>query len=140
MMKNDFVGTWRLESWENRREGETTYPFGQDAIGYITYTEEGYMSVAFMTSNRSNYTSGDFLGGSKEEKAAAAETHASYCGTYKIQGNTIIHSIEVSSFPNWVGTDQERFFEVEDKILTLSTAPILLAGKQQTAHLIWERA
>lgn len=141
MKQNHLVGTWRLASWENRSaDGQVTYPFGQDAARYITYTEDGYMFVAIMTASRPLFSSEDILGGSTEEKAAAAETYISYCGTYEIQGEKVIHHIEVSSFPNWVGSDQERIFELKEDKLLLSTRPLLLSGRQQTAHLVWERA
>jgi hypothetical protein len=139
MGQNNFVGTWRLVSWENRSTDATIYPFGQGAVGYIMYNEDGYMFVAIMTTNRPQFTSGDILGGSLEEKTAAAETHISYCGTYKVQRDRVIHHIEVSSFPNWVGVDQERIFEFKGNRLALSTPPLLHGGKQQSAHLVWER-
>lgn len=139
MVQNHLVGTWRLVSWENRSTDAITYPFGQNAVGYIMYNDEGYMFVAIMTTNRPQFTSGDILGGSLEEKVAAAETYISYCGTYEIQRDRVIHHIEVSSFPNWVGVDQERIFELKGNRLVLSTPPLLLGGKLQTAHLIWER-
>ncbi len=139
MVQNRFVGTWRLVSWENRSTDAITYPFGQDAVGYIMYNEDGYMFVAIMTTNRPPFVSGDILGGSLKEKAAAAETLISYCGTYEIQRDRVIHHIEVSSFPNWVGVDQERIFEFKENRLVLSTLPLLVGGKQQTAHLVWER-
>jgi hypothetical protein len=34
-------------------------------------------------------------------------------------------------FPNWVGSDQERWVELAGDRLTLSASPLLLAGKQQ---------
>jgi hypothetical protein len=141
MKQNHLVGTWRLASWENRSaDGQVTYPFGQDAAGYITYTEDGYMFVAIMTANRPLFTSEDPLGGNTAEKAAAAETYISYCGTYEIEGEKVIHHIKVSSFPNWVGSAQERIFELKEDKLLLSTRPLPLSGRQQTAHLVWERA
>jgi Lipocalin-like domain len=45
----------------------------------------------------------------------------------------------LSLFPNWEGADQERLVETDGKTMTLSTRPLLLAGKQQTAHLRWQR-
>ena len=34
--KNSIVGTWKLVSWENRTaDGQVSYPFGKEAIGYI---------------------------------------------------------------------------------------------------------
>ena len=53
-------------------------------------------------------------------------------------GDTVIHRVELSLFPNWVGVAQERLVEVKGNRLTLSTRPILLGGVRQTAHLIWE--
>ncbi len=47
--------------------------------------------------------------------------------------------VEVSFFPNWVGHDQERFFEFSGNRLALSTPPVLIEGRQQRAYLIWER-
>jgi hypothetical protein len=79
------------------------------------------------------------MGGSTEEKVAAADTYISYCGRYEIQGDKVIHSIEVSFFPNWIGVKQERIFEFDGDRLSLSTLPALLDGKQQTAHMIWKR-
>ena len=97
------------------------------------------MSVAIMTSNRPHFSLDDILGGSIEEKAFATETYLTYCGTYKIVEDKIIHQIEVSLFPNWTGIDQVRYFELKGNRLTLSTPLLLLRGKKQTAHLVWER-
>ena len=96
------------------------------------------MSVAIMGPTRAKFATGDLLGGSVEEKAQAAETYVSYCGRYEFRGDTVIHHVELSSFPNWVGVGQERLVELEGNRLTLSTRPILLGGMNQTAHLIWE--
>lgn len=140
MSQNPFVGTWRLISWEYRSaDGQVSNPFGQDFVGYIMYSEGGYMSVAIMSANRPKFASGDLWGGTTEEKVAAADTYVSYCGKYEVQGDKVIHYIDVSFFPNWSGVNQIRFFEFEGDRLSLSTPPFLVAGIQQTAHLIWER-
>ena len=140
MTTNALVGTWRLLSWETRSvDGHISYPFGQDAVGYITYNPDGYMFVAIMRPNRAKFVTGDLLRGSTEEKAQAAESYASYCGRYEFQGDRVMHYVELSLFPNWIGLSQERLVELAGNRLTLSTRPILLDGKQQTAHLVWER-
>ncbi|MDQ3894581.1 MAG: lipocalin-like domain-containing protein [Actinomycetota bacterium] len=141
MTPNPLIGTWKLLSWENRAaDGRVTYPLGKDAVGYIIYTDDGYMSVAIMSPHRTEFSSEDLLGGSAAEKAQAAETYVSYCGRYQLLGNRVIHHVELSLFPNWAGVDQERLVEVRGKTLTLSTPPILLAGTRQTARLVWESA
>ncbi len=140
MTSNPFVGNWRLLSWESRTaDGHVTYPMGDKLGGYIMYNEQGYMSVAFMSANRAAFASEDFRGASVEDKAEAFDTYFSYCGKYEIQGQKVLHHIEVCIFPNWTGVTQERFFDLTENKLSLSTAPFLLHGSQQTSHLIWER-
>jgi hypothetical protein len=141
MTSNPLIGTWRLLSWENRSlvDGQVSYPLGTDAVGYIMYNEDGYMFVAIMGPNRPKFAADDLLSATKEEEAQAEETYVSYCGRYEFHGETVVHHVELSLFPNWVGVDQERLVEVRGNRLTLSTRPILLGGIQQTAHLIWER-
>lgn len=140
MAENEFIGSWRLVSSEVRdSDGHVSYPYGQDAVGYIMYAADGYMSAQIMKANRSNFANGGILTGSKEEHAMASESYLAYCGKYEIQVNKVIHYIEASLFPNWVGTIQERFFEFKGDRLVLSTPPLVSGGKQGTAHLIWER-
>ena len=140
MMQN-FVGTWRLKSFELRSsDGQVSYPFGQDAKGYLLYAQDGYMSVAFMRADRPNYISSDPMAGSLEEKAGAADSFYGYCGRYEFEGDTVTHHIGVSFFPNWCGIDQVRLYHFDGDHLTLSTPPFLVSGIQQTAHLIWEKA
>jgi hypothetical protein len=138
--QNLLIGAWKLKSFEIRSiDDEVSYPFGRDSKGILIMTANGYWSVAVMGANRRQFLSGDVLGGSSEEKAAAAETYISYSGPYEIRGNKVVVHPEVSFFPNWVGKDIERFFELEGDILDFRTSPMLIGGRQQTAHLVWER-
>jgi Lipocalin-like domain len=140
VVRDALVGTWRLVVWENRNaDGRVTYPLGEDAEGLIMYGDDGYMFVAIMRARRVPFDAGDLLRGSAEEKAQAAETYVSYCGRYDFEGDRVVHHVELSLFPNWVGADQERLVEIAGNRLTLSTRPMLLEGTKQTAHLIWER-
>jgi hypothetical protein len=140
MASNPLIGTWKLLSWENRSlDGQVTYPLGEDAVGYISYTPDGYVFVAMMRSGRTQFTSGDLLRASAQEKVRAAETYVTYCGRYEFYGDTVVHHVELSLFPNWVGVDQERLVEIAGNRLTVSTRPMLLEGTQRSGHLVWER-
>jgi hypothetical protein len=120
-------------------DGQISYPFGQEAAGYVMYQPGGYVFVAITRPHRTAFAVGDLLQGSTEEKVAAAESYVSYCGRYEFRGDKVIHHIELSLFPNWVGGHQERFVNLTGDRLVLSARPMLLAGQQQTAHLVWER-
>jgi hypothetical protein len=81
MTSDPLVGTWRLISWENRTaDGRISYSVGTDPVGYIIYSEDGYMFVAIMRRNRTNFSARDLLRGTPEGKVQAAETYVSYCG------------------------------------------------------------
>ncbi len=117
-----------------------SYPLGKDALGYIIYNPDGYMFVAIMSAGRPKFAAADLLGGTTEERARAAGTYVSYCGRYEYLGERVIHQVELSLFPNWVGVEQERVVEVRGDRLEISTRAMMFGGKQRSAHLIWERA
>jgi hypothetical protein len=97
------------------------------------------MSVTFMKEGRPEFASGDIWGGTIEEKVAAFDGYVSYCGRYEVKESRVIHRIEVSLFPNWVGDDQERAYEFDGDRLTLSTPLMPVGGRMLSTHLIWER-
>ena len=134
------VGTWRLQRWETKTaEGQVSYPLGPDALGYLTYTPDGHVFVAIMRSGRPVYTTTDLLGGTPAERAEAAGSYVTYCGTYHLEEGMVIHHIELSLFPNWLGLDQQRFIELEGDRLTITTPPLSIGGTR-TSVLVWERA
>jgi len=140
-MPNDpFVGTWRLLFLETRTSGgDIGYPLGKDAVGYLIYSHEGFMAASIMRAGRANFASADLLGASAEEHLAAIESYSSYCGTYEVQSDKVIHHIELSLFPNWSGSHQERFFEFSEDRLTLRTRPMSVGGVERTLHASWQR-
>lgn len=95
------------------------------------YGQDGYMSVAIMDPERTKFASGDLLSGSPQERTQAA-------GRYEFRRDTVVHHVELSLFPDWVGVEQERLVQVKGDRLMLSARPILLGGVQRTAHLILE--
>jgi hypothetical protein len=134
-----FVGVWRLVSVEFHRGDQITYPWGDNPIGYLMYLRNGYMSVQLMAAERQPFALGDSLNGTFEEYADAGKTYSGYCGTYEVREDAIIHHVDVSFFPNWIGTQFIRYVKLEGDMLTLSTPPMLFEGLQQTVHLVWQK-
>jgi len=140
MDKNAFIGTWKLVSFILQDpHGTVSHPFGLKPAGHIFYLADGYMAVTIMSTSRPDFQSQDLLAGTTPEKAAAVDTFLSYCGTYEVQGNEVVHHIEVSLFPNWSGKDQRRFYQFEGRRLILSSAPQLFQGAERSVVLTWER-
>jgi len=134
----DFIGAWRLVSVETRKEDGSLHRSGK-RTGYLIYSSEGYMSVAFMKAGRTEFASGDIRGGSVEEKIEAFNGYISYSGRFEVSEDIVTHVIKVSLFPNWIGERQERFYEFDGKRLTLSTPLQLVGGMQLSSHLVWEK-
>jgi hypothetical protein len=134
----DFIGTWRLVSVETRKEDGSIHRSGK-RTGYLIYSAEGYMSVAFMKDGRSDFVSGDIRGGTVEEKIEAFNGYISYSGRFEVSGDIVTHVIEVSLFPNWIGDRQERYYEFSGDQLTLSTPLQLIGGMKLSSHLVWEK-
>ena len=140
MPADRFVGAWRLLSLEARSStGDVSYPYGQDAAGYLLYSGEGYMSVSVMQARRTNFASPDALQAPAEEKRAAFDTYSSYSGRYEVRGQKVIHYVEISLFPNWSGKEQERFFAFSGDRLTLTAPPMRIRGVEQNLVAIWQR-
>jgi hypothetical protein len=139
MSYEDFIGTWKLVSFELRRGNEVSYPYGEDAVGFIMYNPDGYMAAFLSFKERKKFESDDRTGGTVEEKVMAADTFFSYCGRFEVWSDVIVHHVETSFYPNWVGDKQERQYKFEGDNLILSTPPMLAWEEMQTAHLIWKR-
>jgi hypothetical protein len=58
-----------------------------------------------------------------------------------MDGGDIIHVVEMSLFPNWVGTAQRRHVELsaDGRSLVLSSDPFLLRGTMTSQRLAWVR-
>ena len=139
MTIESLVGTYKLLSWEIRHEsGETSYPFGSDVQGIISYSEDGYVFAHIMAANRKAYSVGDLFGGESSEIVEGATTHISYCGTYKIDSDEVIHNVHICSFPNWVSTEQRRHFEFDNGNLLLSVQGLQIGAERVGSYLIWQ--
>ena len=142
-VKERFFGTWRLLSWKIKRaNGDLTdSPLGPNALGCIMYDPGGQVSVAFMRPDRPNFASSHLTEATPEEIKSGFEGYISYCGSYEVneQERFVIHRLQLSSFPNWVGTEQKRYFEFAGDRLTLRTPPLTFLGEAQVHSLIWQR-
>jgi hypothetical protein len=138
---NPLVGTWQLIHWYNvTDEGEKTYPLGEGATGYISYSGDGFVFVHLTAANRRLYAVNDPFGGTPEEDAAAMKSQISYAGPYEYRGDVVTHKVTQASCPNWVGTEQLRHVRFDGDRLELSAAGATFQGRAVTAYVLWERA
>ena len=79
-----------------------------------------------MRPDRPRFASNNLVDATPEEIKAGFEGYLAYCGSYEVNEGErfIIHHLEFSSFPNWVETDQKRYFKFTGNRLTLKTPPV----------------
>ncbi|MBD0284142.1 MAG: lipocalin-like domain-containing protein [Flavisolibacter sp.] len=136
--RNQFIGIWRLMKWTAKQvDGQVLYPYGEDAVGQILYDAKGNVMVEIMKQQRKLFASNDFLHGTAEEILSAYNGFIAYCGTYDIDlvAKRVIHHIKISSFPNWVGQDQIRYYDFQNGSLRLR-APAIGTAQHE---LIWQK-
>ena len=131
------IGSWSLRSFElHTSDGKVLYPYGEEVRGYLFYNEDGFMSAAFENAKRCTSRTEDLA-----EAGAALnyDQFMAYTGPFEVQGDRILHRVEVSSMDVWTGTLQERWFKVDGDVLTLLTAPLSVGSDAPTGHLVWDR-
>lgn len=141
--RNPLVGSWELRSWEAvGDDGSVSHPMGEHPQGLLAYTAEGLMITTIAPRDRPALGSPDPLtGGDPEERLGAAETFIAYSSRYTYDGHDVTHAVEMSLFPNWVGTRQVRHVEIsaDRNTLTLTADPFVLRGRRSTHRLVWVR-
>jgi len=138
----DLVGTWRLVSYEARdSKGQIQYPLGEGVSGQLIYDAAGNMSAHVMRNDRPLFAANDSARGTDAEVRAAFEGYTSYFGTYTIdsKNETVIHRVQCASYPNWIASDQLRYYKFDGSRLSLSAPPIVVGGQAFDFVLIWER-
>lgn len=121
----------------HRGDGRISYPYGKTPSGYIMYDTAGYMSVAITSGGRHAFAAGSIHRATAREKARAARTYLSYAGRYEVDGSQVVHHVEVSLYPDWVGTDLVRDVEMTATKLTLTGRSLAQRGAE--VRIVWER-
>ena len=144
------LGAWQLHCWRieygvtrsNPSEPQAvSYPFGQDASGFILYTPDGIMSASICEPGRPRLSQANVRNAPTSEQAEAFKSYFSYSGRWKVEGKNVIHTVELSLNPAFVGTDQIRQVDVlDDNRMQLSAQERIGADEFRNHILEWKRS
>jgi hypothetical protein len=115
--RNVLVGSWRLASFEREYQttGEREYPMGNTPTGYIMFLTEGRMAVVITGEGRK-------APATDQDRAGLFNSLVAYTGSYRVDGDKWITTVDVSANPAWVGTEQIRTFQMTGNRLQEMTA------------------
>ena len=120
-----FLGTWRLVG-VNREEAATGKKLDTDTkqSGYLAYMPDGRMMVVIARA----------VPGKEDDVTC-------YTGPWHVEGDSVIHDVEIAGRAPWAGTKQVRSFKFDGKRLTLSppVSEDYIHGSVTRRSLEWEK-
>lgn len=138
--KDSIKGRWGILAWEQiYDDGRIVLPMGKELEGFIEYSDHGMFCVV-SKKGREAFKTGGQWDAADAEKAAAYNSYLTYAGQYDVEGgNTIIHHVHYSIFPNWIGGSQRRAVEFDGETLALTARLEAGTPEARIAKLSWKR-
>ena len=114
--RDKVVGTWKLLSLEveTQTTGQKEPVMGDKPTGYVVFMPEGRVFFILTGEGRKPAKT-------DQERAALLNTLVAYTGTYRVEGDKWITSVEVAWNPEWIGTEQSRNFKLDGNRLQVLT-------------------
>ncbi|GAA5001321.1 lipocalin-like domain-containing protein [Actinopolymorpha pittospori] len=127
-IRDRLIGGWRLTGYEETADGKPEHPLGDDPLGAILYTPDGYMSAQLARP------------GPYEDDDKPDAYYVAYSGPYDVdQANqTVTHHVQVWVIPSWKGTTQirqVRFPDPDTLVLSAEGSP----REGETTTITWSR-
>lgn len=140
-IRSRILGTWRMLSW-TRRLAETGHEqdaLGKNPFGYLNYSPDGRLMVFVLRSDRTRPASRP---PTDEEKVRLFDSMFAYVGTYEVQDDRVIHTLDGSWNELWTGTKQVRLLAFDESRLIYTTAETVdpMDGQRCTYRVTFERA
>ncbi|MFI1304800.1 lipocalin-like domain-containing protein [Streptomyces sioyaensis] len=124
MTAHELVGVWRLEAFHDIDSTGALHegPLGPEPRGLLFYSADGHVSVTMMRTGPAH---------------RGRSAYMSYAGTWRREGDRVVHTIDVAPEPGWLGTEQSRDLELDGDDLVLHGTS--LVGPVQRRVLHWRR-
>lgn len=136
-----FVGAWSLVEWRIEYPGgRVTHPFGQDAVGQLLYTADGRMSATVSAARRPAFGIANVRDAADSPKADAFVSYFHYAGEWRVEGDSVVHSVEFALTPDMVGTEQRRQAQFAGTSLRLSAEEGNDDDRSRRHVLEWRRS
>lgn len=127
------IGTWKLVDWEIHDPDDPTIapPQWVHKQGQIMYSADGFMAMQMSNADREPFAD-EAYGATDAERIRAYDDFRAYCGTFRWEGERVVHIVEQSDYPNIIGTEQVR-------LVTLDGDRLVLDNVNRSIGLTWQR-
>jgi hypothetical protein len=126
----DLVGSWT---------NPVSDSYGANARGLLIFSGDGRYQLSIQRATLPNIASNNRTKATPKEEHAIVEGSINHWGRFTVDGkkNILTFHIEGSTFPNWIGTTQERPFTLKPGVLTYKVA--IVSGTGQPGETSWKR-
>ena len=126
-------GRWTLVAAEDLRADGTIarYPWGKHPVGSIV-VDSGWCYLQIMSSDVPSFSRDRAIG--DQMKAALQSTYIAYSGPCAIDdaAGSVTLSVEAAWRPDYVGTEQKRFFRFDNGKLIFGPAAHSIGARSET--------
>jgi hypothetical protein len=132
--QQSLVGTYKLVSMVFEVDGMPSQHMGKAPHGYLVFTPTHF--ITFITADNRTF------GTSVDAKAALFDSLAGYAGVYRVEGDKLIFTSDVSWTENQNGVTQVETFQLSGNRLTNTLGPIRHPrdpSKTMIRKQVWEK-
>jgi len=136
--QSELVGVWKLTAFvvESVQTKERRNNYGEKPTGYLIITPERFTAIITGEGRKPPQTD--------EDRLFSFKTMFAYTGHYRVEGDRLTTKVDVAWNEAWRGTDQVRFFRLQDDKLFIESAPLPSLNYPEMGQvrgiLEWERS
>ena len=136
---NDLSGTYKLVAEQRKIVDTGELVPVPNPHGFITYGKDGRMLVLIVRAPRPRPEALDKI--TNQDRVDLHRTMTAYGGTYKFDGKSVEHYIDILWNEVWTGTKQVRSVTRAGNRITLTTPPFPFHtdGRISVNMLVWEK-
>ena len=131
----DLVGAWIAISNVAEQGGVKSEPYGASPQGVLIFEADGRYGLILSRKDLPKFISNSRTNGTADENKAVVQGTISHFGRYTVSpaDKSIVFYIELSTYPNFNGTEQKRSFELIGDVLKYTVpAPFFTCFWRQT--------
>ena len=135
----ELVGTWTIVSITQEKDGKTTDLFGPNPQGRRIIDADGHVFFMVTSGDLPKFASNNRAAGTPEENKAVVQGSIAYFGTIAVNeaDKSYTYHIEVSTFPNWIGTERKSTYTINgDELIATASGSSVGEG---TLRVVYKR-
>jgi len=138
-LKEQIVGTWKLVSIYNEKDGVRRNLFGSSPMGIFIFDRGGNFAQIIVRSGLPKFAAKNREKGTADENQAVVQGSVALFGTYTVGADGQVSlKTDAGTYPNRTGTAETRTYTISgDEMKGVNPTPSIGSG---TDYVTWKRA